>query len=196
MKLCLVPGPVRGSSRLFRYGRDGQCLIAKHNEPGKGDHRPYGRHEEPYEFTTPEKLVADCLADVCAARRAFTDTETVKLLVGGSIEDDAAAFVDTWHRAERGERTLERVLAFESWEALASVLTGERYRLLRHLHKHREPSVSALARSLGRQYRRVHADVTALEGPVYSTARAMRCAQTVDRISAEIALLRVVSGCR
>ncbi len=74
MKLWLVPGPVRGSGHLFRYslfyGRVGQRLIAYDNEPGKGDHRHYGRHEEPYEFTTPEKLVADFLADVRAARRA------------------------------------------------------------------------------------------------------------------------------
>jgi hypothetical protein len=74
MKLWLVPGPVRGSHHLFRYslfyGRVGQRLITYDNEPGKGDHRHYGHHEEPYEFTTPEELVADFLADVRAARRA------------------------------------------------------------------------------------------------------------------------------
>jgi predicted transcriptional regulator len=112
----------------------------------------------------------------------------VKLFVGGSVEDDAAAFVDTWHRAERGERALERVLAFESWEGMASVLTGERYRLLRHLHKHPEPTVSALARSLGRQYRRVHADVTALEEAGLLDRSANMVRTTVDRISAEITL--------
>jgi hypothetical protein len=64
------------------------------------------------------------------------------------------------------------VLAFESGDGLARVMTGERYRLLRHLHKHPEPSVSALARALGRQYRRVHADVAALEQAACSTARA------------------------
>jgi hypothetical protein len=74
MRLRLVPGPVRGSSHSFRYslfyGRVGQRLIAYDNEPGKGDHRHYGHHEEPYDFTTPEKLVADFLADVRATRRA------------------------------------------------------------------------------------------------------------------------------
>ena len=107
----------------------------------------------------------------------------VKVSVGGSLEDDAAAFVDAWHRAERGEAVHERVLAFESWEGLAKVMTGERYRLLRHLHRHPEPSVSALARALGRQYRRVHADVAALEqaglldrsgGTVHATADMIR----------------------
>jgi predicted transcriptional regulator len=87
----------------------------------------------------------------------------MKLVVGGSLADDAAAFVDAWRRAETGETVSENVLAFESWDGLARVMTGERYRMLRHLHAHPEPSVSALARSLGRQYRRVHGDVVALE---------------------------------
>ncbi len=87
-----------------------------------------------------------------------------KITVGGTAEDDAAAFLDAVGRAERGDAVDERVLSFQSWEGLASVMTGERYRLLRHLHAHPEPSVSALARALGRQYRRVHEDVTVLEG--------------------------------
>ncbi len=88
----------------------------------------------------------------------------MKIVVGGSAEDDAAAFLDAIARAEHGEAVHERMLSFQSWEGLASVMTGERYRLLRHLHAHPEPSVSALARALGRQYRRVHEDVTVLEG--------------------------------
>jgi predicted transcriptional regulator len=116
------------------------------------------------------------------------DMDDVKVIVGGSIEDDGAAFVDAWRRAERGETVHERVLAFESWEGLAQVMTGERYRLLRHLHGHPEPSVSALARALGRQYRRVHAEVAALEqvglvGRSDGVVRAM-----ADRIGVEIRL--------
>jgi predicted transcriptional regulator len=88
----------------------------------------------------------------------------MQISVGGTMEDDAAAFVDAWESAERGEHVpASRVLAFESWEALSAVLTGERYRLLRHLRGHPEPSVSALARSLGRHLRRVQADFKALE---------------------------------
>lgn len=34
------------------------------NERGKGDHRHFGRREEPYLFTTPEALLADFDADV------------------------------------------------------------------------------------------------------------------------------------
>jgi predicted transcriptional regulator len=114
-------------------------------------------------------------------------TET-KVIIGGGLEDDAAAFLDVWRRVERGEVVRETALAFESWEALASVMTGERYRLMRHVHAHPEPSVSALARALGRQYRRVHADVAALEaaGLVDRTGGEVRA--TVDKITAEIRL--------
>ena len=49
----------------------------------------------------------------------------VKITVGGAIEGEAGRkFVDAWHRAERGESFRERHLAFESWDALARVLTG------------------------------------------------------------------------
>lgn len=110
------------------------------------------------------------------------------VVVGGSLEEDAAAFLHAWHRAERGEHVDENVLAFESWEALASVMTGERYRLLRHIHAHPEPSISALARSLGRQYRRVHADVAALEDAGLLDRSDGQVRTKVDRITAEIRL--------
>jgi len=114
--------------------------------------------------------------------------DDLKVIVGGTIEDDAAAFLDAWRRAEKGESVNDRVLAFESWEGLAQVMTAERYRLLRHLHVHPEPSVSALARALGRQYRRVHADVAALEraGLLDRANGAVRA--TADRIGVEIRL--------
>ena len=73
IKLCRVPGPVRGSSHSFKYslyfGGDGMRLIGYDDEPGKGDHRHYGDVEEDYEFTTPEQLISDFLADVRIARR-------------------------------------------------------------------------------------------------------------------------------
>lgn len=108
--------------------------------------------------------------------------------VGGTLEDDLSAFAGAWRRAERGEAVADHVLAFESWEGLARVMTGERFRLLRHLHAHPEPSVSALARALGRQYRRVHADVIALEvaGLLERTTGEVRA--TADRITAELQL--------
>lgn len=115
--------------------------------------------------------------------------DEMKLVVGGSLDDDLAALRSAWERAERGEDVApERVLAFESWEGLASVLTGERYRLLRHVHAHPEPSVSALARALGRQYRRVHADVAASEGAGLLDRSAGAVRATADRLQATIVL--------
>jgi predicted transcriptional regulator len=88
---------------------------------------------------------------------------SVKITVGGAMEDEAAhRFVDAWHRAERGETFHERHLAFESWDALARVLTGKRMELLHHVRRHKVASVRALAKALGRDYSNVHADVQAL----------------------------------
>jgi len=115
-------------------------------------------------------------------------SEDMRIVVGGTAEDDAAAFLDAVGRAERDEAVHERVLSFQSWEGLASVMTGERYRLLRHLHAHPEPSVSALARALGRQYRRVHDDVTALEGAGLVARNDGSVHTTADTIQAEIRL--------
>jgi predicted transcriptional regulator len=86
-----------------------------------------------------------------------------KITVGGAFETEAARrFVDAWHRAERGESFRERHLVFESWDALARVLTGKRMELLRHVRRHKVASVRALAKALGRDYSNVHADVQAL----------------------------------
>jgi predicted transcriptional regulator len=87
----------------------------------------------------------------------------MKITVGGAIENEALRrFVDAWHRAERGDSFRERHLAFESWEALTRVLTGKRMELLRHVHRNNVTSIRALAKTLGRDYSNVHADVQAL----------------------------------
>ena len=87
----------------------------------------------------------------------------VKITVGGAMEEEAARrFVDAWHRAERGDSFHERHLAFESWDALARVLTGKRMELLRYVRRHNVASVRALAKALNRDYSNVHADVQAL----------------------------------
>jgi predicted transcriptional regulator len=89
----------------------------------------------------------------------------MKLTVGGAMEDEASRrFIDAWHRAERGESFHERPLAFESWEALARVLTGKRMELLHYVRRNNVTSVRALAKALSRDYSNVHADVKALAG--------------------------------
>lgn len=87
----------------------------------------------------------------------------VKITVGGAMEEAAARrFVDAWHRGERDETFHQRHLAFESWDALARVLTGKRMELLHYVRRHEVASMRALAKALGRDYRNVHADVQAL----------------------------------
>jgi predicted transcriptional regulator len=87
----------------------------------------------------------------------------VKITVGGAMEKEASRrFIDAWHWAERSEKFRKRHLAFESWDALARVLTKRRMELLRYVRRHKIASVRALAKALGRDYSNVHADVQAL----------------------------------
>jgi predicted transcriptional regulator len=72
-------------------------------------------------------------------------------------------FVDAWHRSERGERVREEHLSFESLEGLLTTLSPKRIELLRFVRRNPDLSIAALARGLGRDYKRVHGDVKALE---------------------------------
>ena len=66
--------------------------------------------------------------------------------------------------APSGERAEpEDNVTFVSWSALASHLTDKRYELLRRLHRQPAVSIRAVARELGRDFKRVHEDVKALE---------------------------------
>ncbi|MCW2248045.1 putative transcriptional regulator [Azospirillum fermentarium] len=89
-------------------------------------------------------------------------TGDLNVHVGDTAADFGQRFVEAWKRAERGEVQQERHLSFDSFETLARVLTPKRLELLRHLHREPAPSISALARAVGRDYRRVHEDVEAL----------------------------------
>jgi predicted transcriptional regulator len=113
----------------------------------------------------------------------------VKITVGGAIEDEAARrFVDAWHRAERGKSFRERHLAFESWDALARVLTGKRMELLRYVRRHKVASVRALAKALGRDYSNVHADVQALTDAGLLDAKDGAIRADYDAIETKIAI--------
>jgi len=62
-------------------------------------------------------------------------TTKVNVVVGGSIDRALEEFVSIWKRAEAGEYVEpKRVLAFESWAGMLSVLSTERYRLLISQH--------------------------------------------------------------
>jgi predicted transcriptional regulator len=113
----------------------------------------------------------------------------VKFTVGGAMEDEASHwFVDAWHRAERGKTFQERHLAFESWDALARVLTGKRMELLHYVRRNNVTSIRSLAKALKRDYSNVHADVQALAGAglLDTTAKGVRA--DYDAIETKIAI--------
>jgi predicted transcriptional regulator len=86
------------------------------------------------------------------------------IIVGGSLEEAARRVAEAWHQAERGEAMeAEDNVTFASWSALASTMSDKRHELLKHLHRHPAPSLRALARELGRDYKRVYEDVALLE---------------------------------
>ena len=50
--------------RLYYGDSKGNCLVRYDNETGKGDHKHYKNREEPYNFHSVEKLVADFQRDI------------------------------------------------------------------------------------------------------------------------------------
>lgn len=84
--------------------------------------------------------------------------------VGGGFKDTKRRVLGAIARDRAGEDVCEDHVAFASWDALASVMTAKRFAMLRHLHRQPEATVAALARSLKRDYKRVHEDVEALSG--------------------------------
>jgi predicted transcriptional regulator len=114
---------------------------------------------------------------------------TIKVTVGGSFEENAARrFIDAWRRAERGERFRERHVAFESWDALARVLTGRRMELLHYVRRHKVASIRALAKALRRDYSNVYSDVRTLSaaGLLDTTDGAVRA--DYDAIETRVAI--------
>lgn len=83
--------------------------------------------------------------------------------VGGSFADDARRILAAAARAKAGEPIEpESHVSFQDWDTFFRVLTPARIALLRHIHAHGAPSIRSLSQAVGRDYRRVHADVSAL----------------------------------
>jgi hypothetical protein len=68
LALWQVPKRVAGSVHQFKYRLayvvDGGCVLRYDNEVGKGDHRHFDRRESNYNFTTPDRLIADFQRDI------------------------------------------------------------------------------------------------------------------------------------
>jgi predicted transcriptional regulator len=80
-----------------------------------------------------------------------------------SLAVSGRRFVEAWRRAERGEPVHEEHLSFESLEGLLATLSPKRLELIRFVRRRPNLSIAAVARELGRDYKRVHGDVRALE---------------------------------
>lgn len=86
----------------------------------------------------------------------------LKVHVGEGYDAIARRVAEAWRRAEAGEPVSEDHVTFASWEALSRLMTEKRFEVLRELHRHPAASIAELARTLKRDYKRVHADVEAL----------------------------------
>jgi predicted transcriptional regulator len=96
--------------------------------------------------------------------RKKSNKKEIELHVGEKFDSVAKRVASSWHRAEHGEEVSEHHVTFTSWSAISSVMTEKRYELLRYVRRHPVKSVAALARDIGRDYKRVHEDVEALAG--------------------------------
>lgn len=69
MVIWALPGTTTERPHGLKYrlfcGRADACVVRYDNEAGKGDHRHYDSHEEPYNFDSVEELIADFRND-CA----------------------------------------------------------------------------------------------------------------------------------
>ncbi len=86
----------------------------------------------------------------------------VQIHVGEGFAETERRALEAVERFARGETVDERHLTFENWRAFARIMTANRLELLRHVHRNPQKSILALAKALGRDYRRVHEDVEAL----------------------------------
>lgn len=80
----------------------------------------------------------------------------------GSIEDMGRRFIGAWHKLEQGKTVNETHLTFLDLETMVSTLSPKRLALLRHVRQHQSDTIANLAKSLGRDYKRVHEDVATL----------------------------------
>lgn len=87
-----------------------------------------------------------------------------RIEVGVSLREALAEVGTAWKAAAAGEAVPPTdTICFVDWASLCATLTPKRYDLIRHLRQEPADSIRALARSLGRNFKNVHADVEALE---------------------------------
>lgn len=113
---------------------------------------------------------------------------TLEIHIGETFADTKRRALAAIDRAKAGETVRENHLSFASWEVFTATMTPKRLELVRLVHREPQASIAALARSLGRDYKRVHEDVEALAaaGVLVREEGALRA--PYDAIRAEVAL--------
>jgi len=106
----------------------------------------------------------------------------------GSARDMGRRFSEAFARASSGEDFEERHITFLSLEEMMSALTPKRLEVLRCLHRENVSSIKALALMLGRDYKRVHEDVTTLESAGLIVRDVGRLRAPWSALTAEVAL--------
>ena len=98
--------------------------------------------------------------------------------------------MDMARKLDRGEHKRGKShISFESMEAFLRVLTPNRWALLRALRASGASSIRALAKTLDRDYRGVHADVTALiEAGLIERSDSGEISVPWSRVTAEMAV--------
>ncbi len=89
-------------------------------------------------------------------------TSKIQVHVDG-LAEMGKRFADAWHRAQAGEAVDEAHVTFLSFQAMTETLSPRRLELLRYVRQHGAANTRDLAASLGRDYKNVHQDVSALE---------------------------------
>ena len=115
--------------------------------------------------------------------------EKLSMEIGSDLRHVLAEVGTAWKAAEAGQPVeATRRVCFVDWAALCAVMTPKRYDLIRHLHQHPAPGIRALARSLERDVKRVHEDVTVLEelGLIRRDPETGALSVNIDEISSTI----------
>lgn len=106
----------------------------------------------------------------------------------GSLADMGARFIDAWERTQQGRRVEETHVTFLDLESMLAALSPRRLELLRHVHAHGASSVRELAAALGRDYKNVHQDVSALTAAGLLLREGRQLLAPWDEVQASLAL--------
>ena len=112
----------------------------------------------------------------------------LEIHIGEKFADMKRRVLEAVEKAENGPFEAEEHVNFETWETLTALMTTKRFELLRQLHAHPEASIASLARTLGRDYKRVHEDVEALTNAGLIERNSSGLRTGYDEITARIAL--------